>query len=146
MQLHICPSCPANFFLKEYVIDGLVRWHNLVKCRLVEEENVGSIVCLQQDSDMEYFAVDVQPILARAHERGDVRHIRYRINDFDAFDLRMKLPGAAAAVAKEVAQGRKVYIHCTAGEDQIQALAKADAAVHQSASSKHFQDHARQGR
>ena len=138
MQLHACPSCHVNFFLKVDVIYRVVRWHNLVRYRLVEEEDVGSIVCLQQDSDMQYFALDIQPILARAQERGDVRHIRYRINDFDAFDLRMKLPGAAAAVAKEVAQGRKVYIHCTAGEDQIQTLARADTAVHQNASGKEF--------
>ncbi len=85
-------------------------WH-----RLVEEEGVGSILCLQQDSDMEYFDLDINPILQRARERGDVHHIRYRINDFDAFDLRVRLPGAGATVAREVAQGRKTYIHCTAG-------------------------------
>jgi hypothetical protein len=84
--------------------------------RLVEQEGVGSILCLQQDSDMEYFKLDLGPILRRVEERGDVHHIRYRINDFDAFDLRMKLPEAAATVAREIGQGRKVYIHCTAGE------------------------------
>jgi len=84
--------------------------------RLVEQEGVGSILCLQQDSDMAYFSLDLGPILRRAEERGDVHHIRYRINDFDAFDLRMKLPEAAATVAREVGKGRKVYIHCTAGE------------------------------
>lgn len=83
--------------------------------RLVEDEGVGSILCLQQDSDMEYFDLDIRPILDRAQERGDVNHIRYRINDFDAFNLRMRLPGAALAVAKEVQQNRRVYIHCTAG-------------------------------
>ena len=55
----------------------------------------------------------------RVKERGDVHHIRRRINDFDAFDLRMRLPVAAATVAREVAQGRKVYIHCTAGEGMV---------------------------
>lgn len=64
---------------------------------------------------MEYFDLDISPILMRANERGDVNHTRYRINDFDAFDLRMKLPGAALAVAQEVSQGKRVYIHCTAG-------------------------------
>ena len=82
---------------------------------------MGSIICLQQDSDMQYFDLDISPILQRAQDRGDVQHTRYRINDFDAFDLRMKLPGAAATVAKEISQGRKAYIHCTAGRLELRA-------------------------
>lgn len=65
---------------------------------------------------MEYFDLDINPILERAKERGDVHHVRYRINDFDGFDLRMKLPEAAVTVGKEISQGRKAYIHCTAGK------------------------------
>lgn len=64
---------------------------------------------------MEYFSLDINPILSRVAERGDVRHIRHRINDFDAFDLRIKLPEAATLVAREIRSGRKVYVHCTAG-------------------------------
>ena len=70
---------------------------------------------------MEYFDLDIKPILERAEQRGDIHHIRYRINDFDAFDLRMKLPGAAAVVAREISQGRKAYIHCTAGQLPVSA-------------------------
>lgn len=77
---------------------------------------MSSILCLQQDSDMEYFNLDISPILKRATQRGDVQHVRYRINDFDGFDLRMKLPGAAAAVARGLEGGKKIYIHCTAGK------------------------------
>ena len=83
--------------------------------RLVDEEGTGSILCLQQDSDMEWFSLDIGPILDHAAERGDVRHTRYRINDFDGHDLRMRLPGAVAAVAEEVRAGKRIYIHCTAG-------------------------------
>jgi hypothetical protein len=85
--------------------------------RLVDEENVGAILCLQQDSDMAYFYLDIGPILEQAKSRG-VHHIRYRINDFDPFSLRTRLPGAAAIVAREASNGRKVYIHCTAGGSQ----------------------------
>lgn len=93
----------------------------------MDEEGVGSILCLQQDSDMEYFSLDIVPILARAREREDVHHVRHRINDFDAFDLRMRLPGAAATVAREIGQdgGRKVYIHCTAGGTALTSPAGA---------------------
>ena len=65
----------------------------LVACRLAEQESVGAIVNLQEDSDMAYFDLDLAPIRARCAERGDVAHARFSIRDFDAFDLRMKLPG-----------------------------------------------------
>ena len=39
----------------------------------------------------EYFSLDIKPIQARAAEAG-VRHERLRINDFDAFHLRVRLP------------------------------------------------------
>ena len=60
--------------------------------------------------------MDISPILQRVKDRGDVHHVRCRINDFDGFNLRMKLPQAAVTVAREISQGRKAYIHCTAGE------------------------------
>ena len=64
---------------------------------------------------MAWFNLDVSPIEARCKERGDIQHIRFRIRDFDPFDLRIKLPAAVQIVADQVAKGRKVYIHCTAG-------------------------------
>lgn len=112
---HFAAACVCNNFQAKLSF-GLLQTRILVAYRLVDKENVGSVFCLQQDSDMEYFDLDIDPILARAADRGDVQHVRYRINDFDAFDLRMKLPGAAAALAKEISQGRKAYVHCTAGK------------------------------
>ena len=67
-----------------------------VACRLAEQERVGAIVNLQEDSDMAYFNLDLAPVRARCAERGDVAHVRHPIRDFDAFDLRMKLAGAGA--------------------------------------------------
>ena len=87
--------------------------------RLVGSEKVGAILCLQQDSDMEYFGLDLRPILRRVEERADVSHTRFRINDFDAFDLRNKLPEAAAVLAREVQKGKKAYVHCTAGVNPV---------------------------
>ena len=71
------------------------------------------------DSDMAYFDLDVAPIVARATERGDVRHVRHEIRDFDPFSLRQNLPKAVRIIAHAFAQDEgKVYIHCTAGEAQ----------------------------
>lgn len=93
--------------------------------RLADGEKVGAILCLQEDSDMAWFDLDVAPIEARCRDRGDVQHIRYRIRDFDPFDLRIKLPAAVQIVADQAAQGRKVYIHCTAGMGRAPATALA---------------------
>ena len=70
---------------------------------------------------MAWFNLDISPIVARCQERGDIQHIRFRIRDFDPFDLRIKLPAAVQIIADQVAEDRRVYIHCTAGE-----LASAD--------------------
>lgn len=66
---------------------------------------------------MAYFDLDIAPIVARAPERGDVRHVRHEIRDFDPFSLRKNLPEAVRTVARAYARGEgKVYIHCTAGD------------------------------
>ena len=77
---------------------------------------MGAVLCLQEDSDMAWFNLDFAPIVARCEERRDIQHIRFRIRDFDPFDLRIKLPAAVQIIADNVAKKHKVYIHCTAGE------------------------------
>lgn len=42
---------------------------------LKEEENVAYILCLQQDSDIEYWGIDFDSILSRCKELG-VHHMR----------------------------------------------------------------------
>eukprot|EP00891_Asterochloris_glomerata_P008216 jgi/Astpho2/8216/e_gw1.00122.113.1_t len=94
--------------------------------RLAEQEGVGTIFCLQEDSDMAYFDLDLQPILHRCQQRGDIKHVRYPIRDFDPFSLRQRLPGAVAALLKEAQSGRgKLYIHCTAGMGRAPGTALA---------------------
>ena len=84
---------------------------------------MGAIVNLQEDTDMAFFDLDVAPIRERCLARGDVAHNRYPIRDFDPFDLRMKLAGAVQLVADQIkdlkGSGKKVYIHCTAGEPSL---------------------------
>ena len=38
---------------------------------------MGTIFCLQEDSDMAYFDLDLQPILHRCQQRGDIKHVRW---------------------------------------------------------------------
>lgn len=48
-------------------------------CSIVNGEDVRTVMCLQEDSDMAYFDLDIAPILERCAARSDVRHVRHRI-------------------------------------------------------------------
>jgi len=101
--------------------------------RLVEEEGVQTILNLQQDPDMEYFDLDVAPIVARAQERGDVRHVRFPITDFCPHDLRVRLPAAVATILRaghaplpddgSPSGPDTLYVHCTAGMGRAPGVA-----------------------
>ncbi|XP_071721824.1 phosphoglucan phosphatase DSP4, amyloplastic [Rutidosis leptorrhynchoides] len=87
---------------------------------------VKTIFCLQQDSDLEYFSVDIKAIQGYAKSFDDIHHIRARIRDFDAFDLRMRLPAVVSTLYKAIKQnGGVTYIHCTAGLGRAPAVALA---------------------
>lgn len=49
---------------------------------------------------MAYFSLDVGPIQKRCEERGDIKHVRFPVRDFDPYDLRRKLPKAVARLAR----------------------------------------------
>ena len=84
------------------------------------DAGVGTIFCLQEDSDMAYFDLDIKPIIDRCKQHGDIKHVRFPVRDFDPFSLRQRLPEAVAILVKEAASGRgKLYIHCTAGEKRL---------------------------
>jgi len=94
--------------------------------RLAEQEGVTTIFCIQEDTDMAYFNLDLQPILDRCKERGDIKHVRFPIHDFDPYDLRRKLPNAVSKLAQEHnPRTGVIYIHCTAGMGRAPATALA---------------------
>lgn len=87
---------------------------------------VGTIFCLQQNSDLEYFSVDISSIREYANSCDDIQHLRAEIRDFDAFDLRMRLPAVVSKLKKAVDRnGGITYIHCTAGLGRAPAVALA---------------------
>ena len=98
-------------------------------CRLADA-GVGTIFCLQEDSDMAYFDLDINPIIERCKQRGDIKHIRFPIRDFDPFSLRQRLPEAVATLVKESAIGKgKLYIHCTAGKCSLCSTQRIQCAI-----------------
>ncbi|CAD5164083.1 unnamed protein product [Musa acuminata subsp. malaccensis] len=87
---------------------------------------VKTIFCLQKDSDLEYFGVDIGAIREYAMQCGDIEHLRAEIRDFDAFDLRMRLPAVVSKLYKAINRnGGVTYVHCTAGLGRAPAVALA---------------------
>ncbi|XP_050210145.1 phosphoglucan phosphatase DSP4, amyloplastic [Mercurialis annua] len=87
---------------------------------------VKTIFCLQQDSDLEYFGVDINAIRDYAEKCGDIQHVRAEIRDFDAFDLRIRLPAVISILNRAINKnGGVTYIHCTAGLGRAPAAALA---------------------
>ncbi|OVA17908.1 Dual specificity phosphatase [Macleaya cordata] len=87
---------------------------------------VKTIFCVQQNSDLEYFGVDITAIQEYAKQCGDIQHVRAEIRDFDAFDLRMRLPAVVSKLYKAIkSNGGVTYIHCTAGLGRAPAVALA---------------------
>ncbi|KAJ9545658.1 hypothetical protein OSB04_025365 [Centaurea solstitialis] len=87
---------------------------------------VKTIYCLQQDSDLEYFSVDIGAIREYASTFDDIQHLRAEIRDFDAYDLRLRLPYVVSKLHKAVNRnGGITYIHCTAGLGRAPATALA---------------------
>ncbi|XP_031475498.1 phosphoglucan phosphatase LSF2, chloroplastic [Nymphaea colorata] len=90
---------------------------------LNKEMNVGYVINLQQDKDIEYWGIDLQSIISRCQEFG-VCHIRRPARDFDPDSLRRQLPRAVSSLEHAISQGRgKVYVHCTAGLGRAPAVA-----------------------
>uniref|UniRef100_A0A1D1ZB83 Dual specificity protein phosphatase 4 n=1 Tax=Anthurium amnicola TaxID=1678845 RepID=A0A1D1ZB83_9ARAE len=87
---------------------------------------VKTIFCLQQDSDLEYFGIDIGAIQEYAKQCGDIEHCRAEIRDFDAFDLRMRLSAVVSKLHKAINRnGGITYVHCTAGLGRAPAVALA---------------------
>ncbi|KAL8231945.1 hypothetical protein R6Q57_001723 [Mikania cordata] len=87
---------------------------------------VKTIYCLQQDSDLEYFSVDIGAIHEYANTFDDIEHLRAEIRDFDAFDLRLRLPYVVSKLHEAIKRnGGVTYIHCTAGLGRAPATALA---------------------
>ncbi|XP_020260880.1 phosphoglucan phosphatase DSP4, amyloplastic isoform X1 [Asparagus officinalis] len=113
-----------NFILPDLIVGSCLQTPSDVdKLRKI---GVKTIFCLQQDSDLEYFGVDISSIQEYAKKCEDIEHIRAEIRDFDAFDLRMRLPAVVSKLHKAVNQnGGVTYIHCTAGLGRAPATALA---------------------
>ncbi|XP_051120227.1 phosphoglucan phosphatase DSP4, amyloplastic isoform X2 [Andrographis paniculata] len=113
-----------NFILPDLIVGSCLQTpEDVDKLRSI---GVKTIFCLQQDSDLEYFGVDINAIRKYANSCGDIQHLRAEIRDFDAFDLRLRLPAVVSKLHKAINRNGGVsYIHCTAGLGRAPATAVA---------------------
>eukprot|EP01024_Parvocaulis_polyphysoides_P054847 TRINITY_DN555_c2_g1_i1.p1 TRINITY_DN555_c2_g1~~TRINITY_DN555_c2_g1_i1.p1 ORF type:complete len:380 (+),score=35.01 TRINITY_DN555_c2_g1_i1:114-1253(+) len=90
----------------------------------LKKQGVTTILCLQEDSDMDYFGIKIEPIQERCKIVG-IQHIREAIHDFDAFDVRKRLPAIVKKLraVHDEKRGDKLYIHCTAGMGRAPSVA-----------------------
>lgn len=113
-----------NFILPDLIVGSCLQTPADVD--KLRDIGVKTIFCLQQDSDLEYFGVDIAAIRQYANSSGDIQHLRAEIRDFDAFDLRMRLPAVVSKLYKAINRnGGVTYIHCTAGLGRAPATALA---------------------
>ncbi|KAL3653404.1 Phosphoglucan phosphatase lsf2, chloroplastic [Castilleja foliolosa] len=92
---------------------------------LKEEQNVGYILNLQQDRDVEYWGIDLKSIINKCKEIG-IRHMRRPAKDFDPDSLRNGLPKAVSSLEWAISEGNgRIYVHCTAGLGRAPAVAIA---------------------
>ncbi|XP_077226107.1 dual specificity protein phosphatase (DsPTP1) family protein isoform X2 [Tasmannia lanceolata] len=113
-----------NFILPDLIVGSCLQTPEDVD--KLRDIGVKTIFCLQQNSDLEYFGVDIDSIREYANQCDDIHHIRAEIRDFDAFDLRMRLPAVVSKLYKAINHnGGVTYIHCTAGLGRAPAVALA---------------------
>eukprot|EP00241_Pyramimonas_parkeae_P005442 CAMPEP_0114231364 /NCGR_PEP_ID=MMETSP0058-20121206/4001_1 /TAXON_ID=36894 /ORGANISM="Pyramimonas parkeae, CCMP726" /LENGTH=349 /DNA_ID=CAMNT_0001342701 /DNA_START=88 /DNA_END=1137 /DNA_ORIENTATION=+ len=91
-----------------------------------DKEGVATILCLQEDKDMAWWKLDINPIISRAAELEGISHMREPIRDFDPFSVRERCPAVVRNLVTAMhAHDGTAYIHCTAGLGRAPAVALA---------------------
>jgi hypothetical protein len=75
---------------------------------------VSGVLSLQHDDCLSYWGINYEMMHHAGTEVGLVME-RCPIRDFDVPDMRRRLPSAILLLAKMLANGRRTYVHCTAG-------------------------------
>lgn len=108
---------PPNMFIGPYP-------QSLDDIEKMARAGVTAVFNLQTDEDFEHRAIQWSLLLER-YKHHDIKVVRFQIRDFDRDSLREKLNGATHALDVLLKEGRKVYIHCTAGMGRAPACAVA---------------------
>lgn len=82
--------------------------------RIHAEVDVSGILSLQHDDCLSYWSINYKKMYRSGTALGLVME-RCPIRDFNVPDMRRQLPTAMLTLAKMIAHGQRVYVHCTAG-------------------------------
>ena len=91
---------------------------------LMRDAGVSAVLNLQTDDDMRYFNLD-SDLLSAHYKSCGIELRRVPVRDFDALDLREKLPSCVAALDDLIVSARTVYLHCSAGAGRSPSVAIA---------------------
>jgi hypothetical protein len=82
--------------------------------RICDDTAVSAVLSVQTDQCRAALGIDSRLLEEHALRRG-VLLDNVPIRDFDAEDQRKRLPSAIRRLSELLAEGRRTYIHCTAG-------------------------------
>jgi protein-tyrosine phosphatase len=82
--------------------------------RIHAETRASGVLSLQHQDCLSYWNINYDDMYKTAR-RFNIDMVRCPIRDFDVPDMRRKLPNAVASLASMISNGRKTYVHCTAG-------------------------------
>lgn len=92
--------------------------------QLKQLSGVTAALSLQTDADLHWLGLD-WPELQGWYSAVGIQARRVPVRDGDTQDLRARLPACARALDALLAQGHKVYLHCTAGVGRSPTVAIA---------------------
>jgi atypical dual specificity phosphatase len=82
--------------------------------RIQKEAKVSALFSLQHDECLDHWGIDYSRMQSKAAEIG-LALFRRPIRDFDIGDMQRQLPSAVSTLAAILANGHRIYVHCTAG-------------------------------
>ena len=96
-----------NIFIGSYL-------QNEADFESISKKGINTILNVQTDKDLENHKLDINILNKYANKYG-IEIKRYPIGDFNKEDLSNKLKGAVDLLYQLIKEGKKVYVHCTAG-------------------------------
>lgn len=90
----------------------------------LKELGITAVLNLQTEEDFLFWGID-WPALESAYQKAGVRLVRVPVQDFNAEDLREKLPACVDALEKLLQAEHTVLVHCSAGVNRSPSVVVA---------------------
>lgn len=100
--------------ITERLVVGSCPMHPADLERIRKGAGATAMLSLQHDDCLDYWRIHYTDMRAAGEQLG-MRMARVPIRDFDVEDSRRQLPAAVTALSALIRDGRRVYVHCTAG-------------------------------